>query len=46
MRKSTIVMIGFAVVFGLLAVVLSQAWLNRQAELRLKNMEPAQKPRE
>ena len=44
MRKSTIVMIGFAVVFGLLAVVLSQAWLNRQAELRLKNMEPAQKP--
>jgi pilus assembly protein CpaB len=43
-RKSTIVMIGFAVVFGLLAVVLSQAWLNRQAELRLKNMEPVQKP--
>ena len=42
-RKSTIVMIGFAVVFGALAVVLSQAWLNRQAELRLKNMEPVQK---
>ena len=44
MRTSTIVMIAFAVVFGLLAVFVAQAWLNRQAELRLKHMEAAQKP--
>jgi len=31
-------MIVFAVVFGLLAVFVAQSWLNRQAELRLKNM--------
>ena len=43
-RTSTIVMIAFAVVFGLLAVFVAQSWLNRQAELRLKNMETAQKP--
>jgi pilus assembly protein CpaB len=34
-RTSTLVMVGFAVVFGLLAVFVAQAWLNRQAELRL-----------
>lgn len=33
-------MIGFAVVFGLLAVFVAQTWLNHQAELRLKTMEP------
>jgi hypothetical protein len=27
-RASTIVMIGFAVVFGLLAVFIAQVWLN------------------
>jgi pilus assembly protein CpaB len=43
-RTSTIVMIAFAVVFGLLAVFVAQSWLNRQAELRLKHMEAAQKP--
>jgi len=43
-RTSTIVMIAFAVVFGLLAVFLAQSWLNRQAELRLKHMEADQKP--
>jgi pilus assembly protein CpaB len=32
-------MIGFAVVFGLLAVFVAQAWLNRQAELRMRGME-------
>jgi pilus assembly protein CpaB len=32
-------MVGFAVVFGLLAVFVAQAWLNRQAELRLRNMD-------
>ena len=31
-RASTIVMIAFAVVFGLLAVFIAQAWLNNQAE--------------
>ena len=39
-RTSTLVMIGFAVVFGLLAVFVAQSWLNRQAELRMKNIEP------
>lgn len=38
-RTSTIVMVGFAVVFGLLAVFVAQAWLNRQAELRMRGMD-------
>jgi pilus assembly protein CpaB len=38
-RSSTLVMVGFAVVFGLLAVFVAQAWLNRQAELRLRSMD-------
>jgi pilus assembly protein CpaB len=37
MRASTLVMIGFAVVFGLLAVFLAQSWLSSQAELQAKN---------
>ncbi|HZP71369.1 MAG TPA: Flp pilus assembly protein CpaB [Pseudolabrys sp.] len=40
MRASTIVMIGFAVVFGLLAVFIAQVWLNNQANMRAKNVEP------
>jgi pilus assembly protein CpaB len=36
-------MIAVAAVFGLLAVFVSQAWLNRQAEARLRSLE-AQKP--
>jgi len=43
-RSSTIVMIGFAVVFGLLAVFIAQAWLNSQAEMRAKNLEAQRKP--
>jgi pilus assembly protein CpaB len=43
-RASTIVMIGFAVLFGLLAVFLAQSWLNNQAEMRMKNMEAQNKP--
>jgi pilus assembly protein CpaB len=43
MRASTIVMIAFAVVFGLLAVFIAQAWLNNQADLRAKNFD-ANKP--
>jgi pilus assembly protein CpaB len=39
MRASTIVMVGFAVVFGLLAVFIAQAWLNNQADLRAKNFD-------
>jgi len=33
-------MIGFAVVFGLLAVFIAQGWLNNQANMRAKNVEP------
>jgi pilus assembly protein CpaB len=43
-RSSTIVMIGFAVVFGLLAVFIARAWLNSQAEMRAKNLEAQRKP--
>lgn len=39
MRASTVVMIAFAVVFGLLAVFIAQAWLNNQADLRAKNLD-------
>ncbi len=39
MRSSTIVMVGFAVLFGLLAVFVAQQWLNGQAELRMKSLE-------
>jgi len=42
-RASTLVMIGFAVLFGLLAVFIAQAWLNSQAEMRMKSLE-ANKP--
>ena len=43
MRASTIVMTGFAVVFGLLAVFIAQVWLNNQANKQAKNYE-TQKP--
>jgi pilus assembly protein CpaB len=38
-RSSTIIMIAVAAVFGLLAVYVAQAWLNSQAEARLKSLE-------
>ena len=44
MRASTIVMIGFAVLFGLLAVVMAQSWLNSAAEARMKSLEASKKP--
>ena len=44
MRASTIVMIGFAVVFGLLAVFIAQAWLNNQASMQAQNYEANKKP--
>jgi pilus assembly protein CpaB len=37
-------MIGFAVLFGLIAVFLAQAWLNSQAEMRAKSLESQKKP--
>jgi pilus assembly protein CpaB len=43
-RTSTIVMIGFAVLFGLLAVFLAQSWLNGQAEMRMRMLEANKKP--
>ena len=39
MRASTIVMIGFAVVFGLLAVFIAQVWLNNQASMQARDMQ-------
>ena len=39
MRSSTLVMIGFAVLFGLLAVFVAQSWLNSAADARLKSLE-------
>ncbi|MEI8150158.1 MAG: Flp pilus assembly protein CpaB [Hyphomicrobiales bacterium] len=44
MRTSTIVMIAFAVVFGLLAVFVSQSWLNSAAEQRMRSLEANKKP--
>jgi pilus assembly protein CpaB len=43
-RTSTIVMIAFAVLFGLLAVFVAQSWLNSAAEQRLKSLEANKKP--
>jgi pilus assembly protein CpaB len=43
-RSSTIIMIGVAVVFGLLAVFVAQSWLNSQAEMRARNLEAQKKP--
>jgi pilus assembly protein CpaB len=43
-RKSTIVMIGFAVLFGLLAVFIAQSWLNSQTEMRMRSLEAQKKP--
>src|SRR5476651_1793600 len=37
-------MIGFAVVFGLLAVFIAQVWLNNQANMHAKNFEANKKP--
>jgi pilus assembly protein CpaB len=43
-RKSTIIMIAFAVMFGLLAVFVAQTWLNSAAEQRMKSLEANKKP--
>jgi pilus assembly protein CpaB len=44
LRASTIVMIAFAVVFGLIAVFIAQVWLNNQANMQAKNFEASKKP--
>jgi pilus assembly protein CpaB len=43
-RSSTIIMIAFAAVFGLLAVFLAQAWLHSQAEMRARSLDAMKKP--
>jgi len=43
-RTSTVVMIGFAVVFGLLAVFIAQAWLSNQANMQAKNFAANKNP--
>jgi pilus assembly protein CpaB len=43
-RLSTMIMIAVAVVFGLLAVFVAQAWLNSQAEMRARNLDAQKKP--
>jgi pilus assembly protein CpaB len=43
-RTSTIVMIAFAVMFGLLAVFLAQSWLNSQNEAHMRSLEANKKP--
>ena len=45
MRSSTIVMIGLAALFGLLAVFVAQSWLNSQAErMKAQEAKPQQVP--
>jgi pilus assembly protein CpaB len=44
LRASTLVMIGFAVVFGLIAVFIAQVWLNNQASMQAKNMQANKEP--
>jgi pilus assembly protein CpaB len=43
-RKSTIVMVAFAVVFGLLAVFVAQSWLDSAAESRMRSLKAQNKP--
>ena len=43
MRTSTVVMVGFAVVFGLLAVFLANAWLNNRAAQQMRDLAAQQK---
>jgi pilus assembly protein CpaB len=41
-RLSTLVMIGFAALFGLLAVFVAQSWLKSQADARMRSLEAQQ----
>jgi pilus assembly protein CpaB len=42
LRASTFVMVGFAVLFGLVAVFLAQTWLNNQADMRARTTDTQQ----
>lgn len=44
MRSSTLVMVGLALVFGVAAVFVAQFWLDRQASLRLRQMQADNRP--
>jgi pilus assembly protein CpaB len=43
-RASTLVMIGLAALFGVVAVFLAQSWINSQADARLKSLEASKRP--
>jgi pilus assembly protein CpaB len=43
-RGSSVIMIAVAAIFGLLAVFVANAWLNRQAEQRMRSLQAQQKP--
>jgi pilus assembly protein CpaB len=43
-RGSTLIMIGVAAVFGLLAVFIANSWLNYQAEQRMRSLEANKQP--
>src|ERR1700675_4037120 len=43
-RASTLVMIGFAVLFGLLAVFVAQSWLTSATDARMKSLEAQKHP--
>jgi pilus assembly protein CpaB len=43
-RSSTLVMIAVAVLFGLLAVFVAQAWLNNQADARMRSFDAQKRP--
>jgi pilus assembly protein CpaB len=43
-RASTLVMIGFAVLFGLLAVFVAQSWLTSAADARMRSLEAQKHP--
>jgi pilus assembly protein CpaB len=43
-RASTLVMIGFAVLFGLLAVFVAQSWLTSATDARLRSLEAQKHP--
>jgi pilus assembly protein CpaB len=43
-RSSTLVMIAVAVLFGLLAVFVAQAWLNNQADARMRSLDAQKRP--
>jgi pilus assembly protein CpaB len=43
-RASTLLMIGLAALFGVVAVFLAQSWINSQADARLRSLEASKRP--